>query len=432
MLNKLFQNLLVVLSLALLSTFPSCQSNTIDDDKLQVASSGSVSELRTFDPSELEQFEKMLKAEGITIEEDSSYLQTKGILINDLYVRALKVSCKTAHPNGSGTYVDMSGVLLVPKKTAFTKMINHRMIVAMPPTYTLNDEAPSNRFRRVSLVSEDWSLNFFYFFTLQVRAGYAVLIPDYLGFGDSYQQCVHPYIEAKPMISSVIDLIETAKKQLTVEGYRHKEEVILTGYSQGGFMAASVARELELNPSHNIPVNLLIAGGAPCKLKQITDIVRSSDVLVHSYFIPNAIWGYQQNGYSNININDVLLEPYASSLGEVFNGTLNSTEVNEKFPLEVSELYTENFIKNLDTDPNLAYINDILIENSVEPWRNKCRFIMTHAKKDESVYYDNAKDFADQQNSIGGKVTLFPTLGNHVSAAIPYYMKASFYFPFYR
>lgn len=430
--NKLFKNLFLILSVTLAGIMHSCQSEIPYDNDLQAVSpEENVTELRTFEPSELAELENILNEKGITIEEDTS-LQTRGIFLNDLYVRALKVSCKTPHPNGNGTYVDMSGVLLVPKKTIFTKFVNHRMIVAMPPTYTLNKEAPSNMFKSVSLISDEWSFNFFYFFTLQARAGHVVLIPDYLGFGDSYKQCVHPYIESKPMVSSVIDLIKTAKNQLSSNGYRHKDEVILTGYSQGGFMAVSVARELELNPSHNIPVNLLVSGGTPCNLKQITDIVRRSNFILHSFFMPNAIWGYTQNGYPQIKINDVLQEPYASQLAYAFDGTKNFLKMNTIFAHKVSKLYTEKFINDLDTDPNLAYINEILIENSIKPWVNKCRFVMTHGISDNSVYYENAKDFADQHNASGGKVTFHPTAGEHVLGAIPYYIKASSYFPFYR
>lgn len=326
----------------------------------------------------------------------------------------------------------MSGVLLIPKKIPIlSHNKKYRLMVVTPFTYTSNAEAPSNLFQRMSLInthgslnSNKWNINAYYFFTLQAKAGYAVLIPDYLGFGDSYKECVHPYLEVKPMVQSIMDLIQTAKSTLTARGYAYKKEMVVTGYSLGGFIAASLTRKLETEyPS--MPVNLLFTGGIPCNLKQIVDIARQSETLAHSYFIPYAIWGFKQNNYPQINLSTIMKEPYAFTLGLIFDGAKNVD--NSYFSTKVADVYTENFIENLDTDPNLSYINDIdiLIQNSLKPWLNKCDFRMIHGVDDVSVYYENARDFANQQNAAGGKMKFINTFGNHVSATPFYYIAAS-------
>lgn len=435
-LNKLFCTILL---LGLLGIVQSCQNDDFQDDKQAENSDDTTinmgSELQTFDTSDLDKMEEILNAQGIKIETDSNDLKTRGLIVDhNFFVKAIKVSCKSPNPNNDGTYVDMSGVLLVPKKSIISDLFSYRLMVAPPPTYTSNSSAPSNLFKRMSLLfandQNKLDYNMFYFYTLQAKSGYAVLIPDYLGYGDSYKQCVHPYIVSKPMVSSVIDLIKAAQNTLSANGYKYKKNLVITGYSQGGFVAASLARELETNYAKTYPVDLLVTGGTPCNLKQIVDIVRASTTLTHPYFLPLAIWGFQQNTYPQIDIKSILKEPYASKLASAFDGTHSDTA--PMFSPVVSDLFTEDFIKYLDIDPKLAYINQILDENSVKPWVNKCKFVMTHGISDVSVYYQNAKDFADQQNAIGGKVTFVPTVGDHVAGAIPYYLSAVPLFALYQ
>lgn len=384
-------------------------------------------EINSFSYSDLIEMRNQLKDAGvdvsdITVEEESD---TRGIFISNPHVRAIKVKAKTLHPNRSGRYIDVSGVLLVPRKTLLTNFMNFRIAIVPPPTYTYNNSAPSIAFQNMSLVSSDGNLNFLYFWILQAQSGYIVFMPDYPGFGDSYGQCFHPYLDAEAMVNSTIDLFKVAQKTLSDNGYRYKNDLVISGYSLGGFVAASLAREMETNPAHGYSVSLLFTGGTPCNLKQIADIVRESDYVQHTYFLPYGLWGYKENAYPNINISDFLLEPYASKSKSYYNGTY--PDVNDKFSHVPSEVYTSKFINDLDTDPSISYLNKILDDNSLKPWNNKCKFIMTHGVGDVSVYYQNAKDFAQEQQKSSGKVTFYSTIGDHVVGFLPYYSKASTY-----
>lgn len=95
--------------------FYSCQNDefdtvVIDDDPLEEGV------LAAFDISDLEIMEQHLLNSGIELPElaEDSVPQTKGIFLNDPLVKALKVSCKTPHPSGNGTYINTSGVFLFP------------------------------------------------------------------------------------------------------------------------------------------------------------------------------------------------------------------------------------------------------------------------------------------------------------------------------
>lgn len=440
--KKFFSRIIIASLLGVTFTIQSCNnedsfidssSNSVEN--LSKASSADVpvkSEvIATFDSSALLNLKNKLQKFGVDV---SSFQLDKLKESNDPTtkivpsVKVIKVTTKTAHPNRLGGLIDVSGVLLLPPRTVLSDLTKYRIIVATPPTYTNNKTAPSNLFKDVNLPDND----FLAYWTLHASNGFIVFVPDYPGFGESYRQCQHPYLDSKSMVNSTLDLLNAAKLTLSGEGYRYKTDLIVTGYSLGGFVAASIGRKIETTPSLGLSVNLLLTGGTPCNLKQITDIVRNSEKTQHTYFLAYGLWGYKQNAYPNINIRDFLKEPYASTSLSYFDGTHWDIEVNAYFSQYPKEMYTEKFIKDLDTDPSLAYMNDILHENSVTPWVNKCRFIMTHGVSDVSVYYQNAYDFSVQQKKFGGKVTFISTEGDHIIALVPYLNKATFYTALYK
>lgn len=388
-------------------------------------------EINSFSYADLELMKSQLQKNKVDVSninlgpKPKDSIQANGIIISNPCVRALKVSCKSPHPDRSGRYIDISGVLLVPQKTIISDLTKFRLVVAPPPTYTYNGLAPSNAFQKMSLIDGSGDLNYLYFWTLQAETGFAVLIPDYPGYGDSYGECFHPYLDSKAMVNSTLDLLKAAESTLSAEGYRYKKKLMITGYSLGGFVAASLARKIETDLSNEYEVKLLVTGGTPCNLKQIVDIVRHSNHTQHNYLLSFGIWGYKKNAYPQINVSDYLKSPYDTNSFTYFNGTYQ--DINDYFPSNPADLYTENFIKNLDTDPKLAILNTIMEENSVKPWKNKCEFVMVHGTSDVSVYYQNAKDFADQQNKYGGNVKFYDTIGDHVIAVAGYYATASAY-----
>lgn len=430
--NTIF-NAFLILGLAIVVS--SCQSQADDIIKPDDVISSDFEEINSFSVDDLKEMKSELEKRGVDVSEISIIEEeesdnTRGIFLKNPFVKAIKVTTKTLHPNRSGSYIDVSGVLLVPRKTLLTSLKNFRIAVVPPATYTFNAAAPSVAFQKMSLIGNDQTLNFMYFWVLQAQAGYVVFIPDYPGFGDSYGQCFHPYLDSKALVNSTLDLLKAAQKTLSANGYRYKKDIVISGYSQGAFVATSLAREIETNPVHGYSVSLLVSGGTPCNLKYIADVVRYSDYTEHTFFLPYGLWGYKENAYPAINVSDFMLEPYASDSKAYYDGT--HLNLNEYFSHVPAEVYTEKFLKYADIDPSISYMNDILDENSIKPWKNKCKFIMTHGVGDVSVYYQNAKDFADSHNQAGGKVTFYPTIGDHIVGFIPYYAKASAYLLFYR
>lgn len=428
--------LFIVITLGII-VIPSCSNQSDDVIMPEEKINSELEEINSFSLSDLENMKAQLEKSGVDVSaidfdvsEEQTDDNTRGIFIQNPCVKAIKVTTRTPHPDRSGSYIDVSGVLLVPKKSLLTNLKSFRIAVVPPPTYTYNNSAPSIAFQKMSLLGDDLSLNFLYFWILQAQSGYVVFLPDYPGFGDSHGQCFHPYLDSKALVTSTLNLFKAAQRTLSANGYRYKKDIVISGYSQGAFVATSLAREIETNPAHGYTVSLLVSGGTPCNLKHIADIVRYSGYTDHTFFLPYGMWGYKENAYPNLNVIDFLKEPYASESKAYYDGT--HPDLNEYFPHVPAEMYTEKFMKNLDIDADISYMNQILEENSVKPWKNQCKFVMTHGMGDVSVYYQNAKDFADAHKEAGGEVTFYPTIGDHIVAYVPYFTKASSYLQFYK
>ncbi|MDR2123128.1 MAG: lipase family protein [Flavobacteriaceae bacterium] len=428
--KKFFTKLLYVPLLGMTLFVLSCSggSDTFENEVVPLEKGASeTEELTSFDYDQLEELRNQLEDSGVDVSslELGERPAAKGQTLS-LSVTAYKITTKSYHPNRSGSLINTSGVILVPHKNWLNNNTKHRIIVAPPPTYTYNLSAPSNAFKGSFTHTDDGIYSYLSVWALQAHMGFVVLIPDYPGFGSSWGQCQHPYRDPEALSVSTLDLLKASQTFLSSQGYKYKPELIVTGYSLGAYVAISLTRKIETTPSLGLKVDLLVAGGAPCNIKQIVDIVRTSKSTPSSYYVAYALWGFKMNAKPYINMGDVFNEPYASQSLKYFDGTYS--DVDPYFPHKTADLYNENFIKNLDTDPKLAYINDLLKDISIKPWKNKCRFIMVHGTSDDLVYYQNAYDFAYQQGKNGGKVTFIdaPFFG-HTTGIAPYYAKATYY-----
>jgi pimeloyl-ACP methyl ester carboxylesterase len=324
-------------------------------------------------------------------------------------MRVYKVTVASDHPGGVGEKVSLSGLLIVPP---LEEGRAYRQVVAPPYTYVLKNEAPTMR-----VAGGNLEPHLLFWLIEAYNHAYAVMIPDYPGFGDSFGQCYIPYVEKEPMIRTTVEYVEAAQAVLNEEKYERKGGLILAGYSLGAYVSLQLARELETNEaSAKTPVDFLFAGGSPCNLLRQAHLIRASESMPQPYLFPLALLGYKKNGYPHLVMSDYLKEPYASETAACLDGL--HEDYSGFFTNKTSDMFTESFLRNEGQDE----INGILEENSVQPWKNNCTFIMTHGEDDETVYYDQAEDFALAQEQYGGHVSFHKTDGTHTSAGLWFFL----------
>ena len=341
----------------------------------------------------------------------------------NILVRTIKVSTKIKHPDGSGKDITVSGVLLVPR-LYFSPL---RILVASAGTYVNNSEAPSNVFKTLSLTRDNGDINYLYFFTLQATQGFAVLFPDYPGYGDSYGDAVLPFLCKEPLVNSTIDLVKAAQETLKKNKYSYKKELILAGYSLGAYAATAMHQRLE--DDSNMPVKYTIAGGAPLDLCDILDRSLSLDSLATPFMFPYTLLAYSKYENKPLVISDMLKSPYCemSYIEKAFDGTNTFSKISDMFTLKVSDLFTDTAIKEYNTNPKFNNINSLLDKNSIKPWKNKYPIYFIHGMTDKTVYFESTKIHVKKQKDLGGKVEFTEVpFAEHIVAAAAFYAYTSY------
>ena len=74
--------------------------------------------------------------------------------------------------------------------------------------------------------------------------GYAVIMPDYVGYGLSIGER-QPDLDWHNAVQTAVDMLDNMSALLNYYGYSYPADVVVTGYSQGGAVALGVSRMLE-------------------------------------------------------------------------------------------------------------------------------------------------------------------------------------------
>ncbi len=398
-----------------------------------VALADGITELPGYSLQELLEYFASLATDGVeALSPILELIDLPGDLAS-LGIRTFKVSTETPHPDGSGNLITVSGVLLVPANYDGDSI---RFVISPVPTYTENDAAPSIIFsgvRDVPLFYDNF-LNYLFFSALNTYQGCAMFMPDYPGFGDSYGQCFHPYAIKEALIRSTLDLAKVAKNSLPALGYTPKKEVIVTGYSQGGLTATAVGRELDLyGEDHDMPINLLLAGGVPANLVNLIDVARLSPALPLSFVFPYAVLGYKENIAPDLVVSDLLRSPYDQKGYEIFDGQHSVVDALAAFPVSNVGLFPWRVILNDTSNYSVARLRQLLTDNSIDPWKNTARVIFIHGYWDEAVYYSNVLEYIAAMEAVGGTPELHTNpLTEHVLTLVDYFIQLAIYIGEYK
>ena len=165
--------------------------------------------------------------------------------------------------NGNDT-LWVSGKIILPINRTLKGII-----LANHYTITSNQEAPSN------------TTNFEEVFALK---GYAILMPDYIGYGTT-ASLAHPYLHWQSSAQTTIDLLLHATQLLDYYEYQYQNNLIIFGYSQGAAVALGVTKLLEQN-SLPYTIDQLYAGAGPYDVAGTYDYSVQVDSIGHE----RSIW----------------------------------------------------------------------------------------------------------------------------------------------
>jgi pimeloyl-ACP methyl ester carboxylesterase len=290
----------------------------------------------------------------------------KPLVVSD--VNVYKIIYKTTI---NGNQIEASGLVSVPSTPG-----DYPVLSFQNGTNTVNAYSPS-----------EFAINYPYqLVEILASMGYIVVMADYPGFGESYN-IPHPYLVAEPTVSSLIDMLY-AVKELSVselDGITLINDYYLLGYSQGGWATLELHKAIEQDFSNDFNLKGSVCGAGPYNIFLLMQGMLNSTTYPMPIYIGYIINAYTAYGQFTNPVTDILNEPYASRLSSLYNGILDSDEINARLTTSLSGLITPGFLSGFASSAKYTTVREALSRNSIAPWKSVKPLLLIHGEKDTSV-----------------------------------------------
>jgi fermentation-respiration switch protein FrsA (DUF1100 family) len=313
-------------------------------------------------------------------------------------VNIYKITYKTK--NVDGAEITASGAVLFPEGGSLLPLISYQH-----GTLTNLEEAPSN-------YGGD---EIKYLAPIISSAGYAISVPDYIGYGasDSYP---HPYEHAETLGSASFDMLMAAKEFFDYIDITLSDKLFITGYSEGGNATMALHQHIEKNSDLTVTMSAP-AAGAYNKTAFATELMERDEDLT---FLPKFMWVlYSYNWIYGLNRpwSDYVVEPDATTLEAVSDPMkLGDADIS----LNPQTLFTETIKNGILNETDSEFL-DVLAANDTYDWNPVAPITLYHGTADDYVFPLNSETAYDALLANGANVDKVTYEGkNHETAFFPY------------
>lgn len=271
----------------------------------------------------------------------------------------------------SGNPITLSGKVILPANGKIK-----RCILVSHYTITSNIEAPSNCFSLEGIL---------------VGLGYALIIPDYIGYGVTADR-IHPYLVMDVTARNVLDMYQAVIPFLKAANCAPEyDDIYLMGYSQGGATTMAVQYMIEHN-NMDIKIRRVFAGGGPYDVKATYDRYVETDVTTYPLAVPIMMQGMVVGNKLDLDMSELMAPRIYANLDEWINSKRYATaQINNQIGTHVThELLTP---KGMDrTSEEVSELYKAMVKNSIlsYSWKPKAPVFLLHSINDETVPYENA------------------------------------------
>lgn len=330
-------------------------------------------------------------------------------------IKVYKVVYKTTF---KGAVINASGIISVPETSEQVPVLSFHK-----GTNTLHSQAPT-----VDLTDPVYN-----FIENMAGIGFIVLIPDYIGYGES-SGYLHPYHHRASNDAAIIDLIKATEEFLLSGQVQAKEDnrVFLMGYSQGGWATMSVLNTIETSGVLSKQIVAASCGAGAYNLYDFAKYIIDTEEYHTPLYMPFYIESYLNNGFMEGPNNIYFKEPYASRIPLLFNGQTTGSEINSQLTRDMTLLFTDNLRTNLETSPDFQSFRNSLTENSIDAWQIGASLLLVHGTIDTDVPVfetENIYNSFIQAGVSSDKIRKILLEGKaHDSAIIPFGVETFVYF----
>ena len=219
--------------------------------------------------------------------------------------------------------------------------------------------------------------------------GYAAVVPDYLGLGDS--PGFHPYHHARSEATACIDLLRAAKAFCSTNGFPLSGKLFLCGYSQGGHATMALLRELERYHTNEFSVTACAPMAGAYDLSGVTTTnFLSGATQPNPYYFLYLLAAYEDVYHLAPSLAAMLASPYDTNLPAMLRSNLSSAQINAAMPGDPVQILKPDVLAALRNNPRHP-LRLALQENDLYRWIPRAPMRLYHCQADQDVPIANSE-----------------------------------------
>lgn len=331
-------------------------------------------------------------------------------------VRTLRVVYATEYPKG--TKINVSGALFIADSYSArfpTVIYNHG-------TNSNRNSAPSLEMQ--NLLSQDILLGA----AVAAAFGCAVLIPDYVGYGES-KAVTHPYMHGESLGQAGLDFIRAYREYAATPaaGLSFNSSIFVTGYSEGGYAAVALHKAIDAHPSEGLTVLKTVAGAGAYDLVAFSKEVIANPDPLGAQMLSSYLWvigTYKTDFRYSKSYANIFSEADNALLASISYDLAYSRNATAGLPLHdvASQLFQPEFIAGILNETDTEFIN-ISRQNSLADFAPKDSLIFVYGDADEWVYPVNSINTYQAMLAKGCKVRAYVQPNGTHSTTLPLYVE---------
>jgi predicted esterase len=347
--------------------------------------------------------------------------------------KAVKITYNTLGQNDEP--VVASGLLVIPTASdaykAYLASVGTSFSVSMicdnHGTIFTNAEAPSNVEVANGLPDSSVAV------LMTGFAGFAAILPDYIGYGDS-NDVAHPYILKKASARASLDMIKASIKYMNDNHIVLNYQLFVSGYSEGGYNAMALAQEIEKSFSTSVNLKGVAPMAGPYNVTDLANIeIDATRTMRFPAFLAYLADSYAYY-YDDLSLSDITVKD-ASIVDPLFSGAYDAVPIHVGLGLAngttdfgfythtADELFQTSFINDYQNNLNTP-IRARFEENNLDNWTPKSKINLIQCVDDEIIPFSESQNTYDKFLANGVDVTLtgLPTaiLTQQVDATHPF------------
>jgi pimeloyl-ACP methyl ester carboxylesterase len=309
----------------------------------------------------------------------ASYLEAGGIGSQVNYgVDAYRVIYRSINTTGRST--PASGLVVMPDGGSGrlrTVLYEHGLLTSRRLAPSVNDTTTQP--------DRAWAIMF-------GAAGYAAVVPDYLGLGKGTGR--HPYAHVPSEVNASVDLLRAVRKVADRQHRVLDQRALVTGFSQGAPAAMALGAKLQAGKVAHFQLGAVAGVSGPYDVQHVeAPAWLDGRVSPREAVLSTAYWVTSMNRIYHVYRRpaDAFQAPYAAEVKRLFNGHEDKDTIVRSLPSKPEELLTPSFADRL-RHPTGGLLRAMRASDSGCAWQPRVPVRIYAAGGDRTVPIQNARD----------------------------------------